>query len=68
MPRTTTNTKRIAIIGAGPVGLAAAAYALERGLIPTSLPATKQSVRDYLRAANREQEWTELTCNSTTGS
>lgn len=34
--------------------------AVERGLIPDSLPATKQSVRDYLRAAGREREWTEL--------
>ncbi len=31
--------KTIAIIGAGPVGLAAAAYALERGLTPTVLEA-----------------------------
>ncbi len=34
--------------------------AVERGLIPNSLPATKQSVRDFLRAAKREHEWTEL--------
>jgi FMN phosphatase YigB (HAD superfamily) len=34
--------------------------AVERGLIPASLPATKQSVRDHLRAAGREDDWTEL--------
>ncbi len=34
-----TQAKSIAIIGAGPVGLAAAAHALERGLVPTVLEA-----------------------------
>jgi len=34
--------------------------AVERGLIPASLPATKQSVRDFLRATGREDDWTEL--------
>ena len=34
--------------------------AFERNLIPASLPATKQSVRDFLRAAGREDDWTEL--------
>ena len=34
--------------------------AAERGLIPPDLPATKQSVRDFLRTAGREEEWTEL--------
>lgn len=33
---------------------------LERGLIPAELPATKGSVRDYLRQIGREDEWTEL--------
>ncbi len=36
---TTTDSKSIAIIGAGPVGLAAAAHALERGLNPVVLEA-----------------------------
>ncbi len=35
----TAHAKSIAIIGAGPVGLAAAAHALERGLVPTALEA-----------------------------
>ena len=30
-----SQSKTLAIIGAGPVGLAAAAHALERGLMPT---------------------------------
>jgi FMN phosphatase YigB (HAD superfamily) len=34
--------------------------AVERGLIHAELPATKQAVRDFLRAAGREDEWTEL--------
>ena len=34
--------------------------ALERGLIPADLPATKGSVRDYLRRAGREDAWTEM--------
>ena len=34
--------------------------ALERAWIPASLPADKASVRDYLRAAGREADWTEL--------
>ncbi len=34
-----TSVKSVAIIGAGPVGLAAAAHALERGLVPTVLEA-----------------------------
>jgi len=34
--------------------------AVERGLIPPGVSATKQSVRDYLRAADREVDWTEL--------
>lgn len=36
------------------------ALALERGLIPRDLPATKAQVRDFLRAAGREEEWTRL--------
>jgi hypothetical protein len=32
----------------------------ERGLIPQSLPASKRTIRDYLRAMGREEEWTEL--------
>src|SRR5712691_9698734 len=34
-----THAKTVAVIGAGPVGLAAAAHALERGLIPILLEA-----------------------------
>ncbi len=34
--------------------------ALERGLIPASLPATKGHVRDMLRRMGREEEWTEM--------
>ncbi len=34
--------------------------ALERGLIPDTLPATKQAVRDSLRSSGREADWTEL--------
>ncbi len=36
------------------------ALALERGLIPADLPATKSHVRDHLRAAGLEEEWTRL--------
>jgi len=34
--------------------------AVERHLVPTHLPATKQSVRDFLRTSGREDDWTEL--------
>lgn len=34
--------------------------ALERGLIPTELPIHKSAVRDYLRAADQEDLWTEM--------
>lgn len=34
--------------------------AVERGLVPPELPRTKQAVRDFLRRADREGEWTEL--------
>ena len=34
--------------------------AVERGLVPASIAATKNSVRDFLRAAGREPEWTAL--------
>ena len=34
--------------------------ALERGLIPDSVPRNKNAVRDYLRAQGREPQWTEL--------
>lgn len=34
--------------------------AVERGFVPASLTATKQSVRDHMRANSREDEWTEL--------
>lgn len=34
--------------------------ALERGLIPDSLPATKRAIRDHLRASGNEPAWTEL--------
>lgn len=33
---------------------------LERSLIPPSLPADKETVRDYLRKKGREEAWTEL--------
>jgi len=36
------------------------AVALERGLIPESLPPSKQAVRDWLRRAGQEELWTEL--------
>jgi len=32
--------------------------ALEKDLIPQTLPARKLAVRDYLRAANKEESWT----------
>src|SRR3954466_7562995 len=44
------NLKTIAIIGAGPVGLAAAAHVLERGLKPVVLeagPAVGHAVRQW---------------------
>lgn len=34
--------------------------ASERGLIPDRVPPSKEHVRDYLRAAGREDDWTEL--------
>jgi hypothetical protein len=34
--------------------------AIEKGLIPVDLPPSKGGVRDYLRDAGREDEWTEL--------
>lgn len=34
--------------------------ALERGLIPAKLPVNKTAVRDHLRAAGREDIWTEM--------
>jgi hypothetical protein len=34
--------------------------ALERGLVPAALPSDKTSVRDHLRRAGRERDWTEL--------
>lgn len=34
--------------------------ALERNLVPRELPATKLSVRDYLRQAGKEDIWTEI--------
>ena len=36
------------------------AVALEQGLIPQSLPASKQAVRDWLRRVGQEEAWTEL--------
>lgn len=36
------------------------AEALRRKLIPESLPASKQAVRDWLRRAGQEDDWTEL--------
>jgi hypothetical protein len=34
--------------------------AVERSLIPSSLPARKNEVRDFLRREGRERDWTEL--------
>jgi len=34
--------------------------AFDRGLIPADLPATKNHVRDYLRAVGNEDAWTEM--------
>ena len=34
--------------------------AVERGLIPASLPVRKNDVRDFLRQQDRERDWTEL--------
>ncbi len=34
--------------------------ALEKGLIPPELPASKGQVRDYMRANGAEDAWTEL--------
>ena len=34
--------------------------AVEQGLVPAELSATKIAVRDYLRSTGREDEWTEL--------
>ena len=34
--------------------------ALEQGLIPAELPVSKSAVRDYLRAAGKEDRWTEM--------
>jgi hypothetical protein len=34
--------------------------AREQSLIPSSVPATKQAVRDYLRETGRERDWTRL--------
>tara|TARA_Y100001934_G_scaffold36381_1_gene41833 strand:- start:2803 stop:3411 length:609 start_codon:yes stop_codon:yes gene_type:complete len=36
------------------------AAALERGLIRTEIPASKQAVRDHLRESGREADWTKL--------
>ncbi len=34
--------------------------AVERGLVPASLPVRKNDVRDFLRRQDRERDWTEL--------
>lgn len=34
--------------------------AVERNLIPSNLPSTKLSVRDYLRQTGKEETWTEI--------
>ncbi len=34
--------------------------AVERGLVPATLPPRKNEVRDYLRRSGRERDWTEL--------
>jgi cation diffusion facilitator CzcD-associated flavoprotein CzcO len=46
-----SETKTVAVIGAGPVGLAAAAHLLERGMTPIVLEAEQEaghSVRQWL--------------------
>ena len=43
-----TGVKTIAIIGAGPVGLAAAAHALARGLLPVVLEAGPEIGRAHV--------------------
>jgi thioredoxin reductase len=50
MPDAVTRRKTVAILGAGPVGLAAAAHALERGLEPVVLEAGPQ-------AAHAVRQW-----------
>src|SRR5471030_318498 len=50
MPDSLTKPKTVAILGAGPVGLAAAAHALERGLEPVVLEAGPQ-------AAHAVRQW-----------
>jgi thioredoxin reductase len=50
MPDSITKTKTVAILGAGPVGLAAAAYVLERGMEPVVLeagPTVGHAVRQW---------------------
>ncbi|HYC65915.1 MAG TPA: NAD(P)-binding domain-containing protein, partial [Reyranellaceae bacterium] len=50
MPDTITKPKTVAILGAGPVGLAAAAHVLERGMTPVVLeqgPAAGHAVRQW---------------------
>jgi thioredoxin reductase len=50
MPDSITKPKTVAIIGAGPVGLAAAAHVLERGMTPVVLeagPAAGHAVRQW---------------------
>jgi len=34
--------------------------AVEQGLVPADVPATKADVRDYLRSIDREDDWTQL--------
>jgi thioredoxin reductase len=48
-----TEAKTVAVIGAGPVGLAAAAHALERGLVPVVLEAGEvgEAVRQWSHVA-----------------
>ena len=50
MPDSITKPKTVAILGAGPVGLAAAAHVLERGLEPVVLEAGPQ-------AAHAVRQW-----------
>jgi thioredoxin reductase len=53
MPDTISKPRTIAILGAGPVGLAAAAHALERGLEPIVLEAGPQ-------AAHAVRQWSHV--------
>ena len=54
MPDTLTPKKTVAILGAGPVGLAAAAHVLERGMEPIVLEAGPQAATPCASGATSE--------------